>query len=217
MGDIFRVTKPGIPWPLIMKVPRLGPAAAESLIGLAFDLRHPQQLELTTRATKTSRAGLVAHARRFLRAHGEHAARLRSPPPAFARTPIVLVAVNTTRLEDERHPAMRFAISRILTLSSEFRLICLTVIPSSASSLEHLVELRQWVEPLGLPVQRLSLHAVESDSPADVIVELARYNNVSLLVIGAPSAGGRAWSRSTAPAVTARVACNVHVVRVPKR
>jgi len=48
-------------------------------------------------------------------------------------------------------------------------------------------------------------------------VEIARYNNVDVLVVGAPSQGGRAWSQSTASTVTARVNCSVHVVRVPKR
>jgi len=40
---------------------------------------------------------------------------------------------------------------------------------------------------------------------------------VDVLVVGAPSQGGRAWSQSTASTVTAKVNCSVHVVRVPKR
>jgi len=188
----------------------------QSCAHVAFDLRHPDQVALTERAQKSARAGLVAHARRFLRAHAEHAARLRSPPPLLNRTPIVLVAVNTSRMEDERHPAIHAAISQLLAQSTEFRLLCLTVVPVSASSIEHLVRLRKWVEPLGLPAQRLSLHAVESPDPASVILEIARFNNVDVLVVGAPSAGGRAWSQSTASTVTAKADCSVHVVRVPK-
>jgi len=189
----------------------------QSAAHVAFDLRHPDQVALTPRSKKSSRAGLVGQTRRFLRAHAEHAARLRTPPPLLSLTPIVLVAINTARMDDERHPAIRFAISQALALSTEFRLICLSVIPISASSIEHSLKLREWVEPLGLSAPRLSLHAVESDAPADVILELARYNNVDLLVIGAPSGGGRAWSRSTAKAVTAKAQCSVHVVRVPRR
>jgi nucleotide-binding universal stress UspA family protein len=184
---------------------------------VAFDLRHPEQVALTPRSHKSSREGLLGHARRFLRAHAEHAARLRSPPPLSSRTPIVLVAVNTARMEDQRHPAIRAAISQILAQSAEFRLLCLSVIPPSASSIEHLLRLRHWVEPLGLSPERLSLHAIASSAPAELIVEIARYNNVDELVIGAPSEGGRAWSQSTASTVTAQVNCNVHVVRVPKR
>jgi serine/threonine protein kinase len=184
---------------------------------VAFDLRHPEQVPLTARATKNRRTGFIAHVQRFLRARAEHGARLRSPGVLLSRTPIVLVGVDTAHLDDERHPAIRFALSQFLALSKEFRLICLTVIPPSATSLEHLVRLRHWVAPLGLPTQRLSLHAVESGAPADVIVEFARHNNVDLVVLGAPSEGGRAWSQSVASTVTARARCSVHVVRVKKR
>jgi eukaryotic-like serine/threonine-protein kinase len=189
----------------------------QSAAHVAFDLRHPEQVVLTPRSKKSSRIGMVAQVRRFLRAHAEHAGRLRTPAPLLSHTPIILVAVNTTRMEDERHPAIRFAISQMLALSTEFRLICLAVIPAAAPSLEHLLKLRQWVEPLGLSAERLSLHAVEAEDPAHVILEIARYNNVDVLVIGAPSPGGRAWSQSTASTVTAKANCSVHVVRVAKR
>lgn len=189
----------------------------QSAAHVAFDLRHPEQVSLTARATKAGRAGVVSHVRRFLRAYGEHDARLRSPGVLLSQTPIVLVAVDTAQMDDERHPAIRFATSQFLARSEEFRLICLSVIPPSATPLEHLVRLRHWVSPLDLPTQRLSLHAVESSAPADVIVEFARHNNVDLVVLGAPSEGGRAWSQSIASSVTARARCSVHVVRVPKR
>ena len=189
----------------------------QSAAHVAFDLRHPEQVPLTARATKVRRTGFIAHVQRFLRARAEHGARLRSPGVLLSRTPIILVAVDTAHLDDERHPAIRFAISQFLALSKEFRLICLTVIPPASNSLEHLVRLRHWVTPLDLPTQRLTLHAVESGVPADVIVEFARHNNVDLVVLGAPSEGGRAWSQSTASTVTAKARCSVHVVRVKKR
>ena len=184
---------------------------------VAFDLRHPEQVSLTARATKARRAGLVPHVQRFFRARAEHGDRLRSPRSLPGQTPIILVAVDTAHLDDERHPAVRLATSQLVSLSKEFRLICLTVIPPSAPSIEHLVRLRHWTAPLGLPLHRLSLHAVESDSPADVIVALARNNHVDLVVLGAPPEGGREWSRSVASAVTARVSCSVHLVRLSPR
>jgi eukaryotic-like serine/threonine-protein kinase len=188
----------------------------QSAAHVAFDLRHPEQVALTARATKSERAGLVAHLQRFVRARGEHGARLRAPRVILSRMPIVLVAIDTAHLEDERHRAIRSVVSQLVELSEECRLIALSVIAPSATSIEHLVKLRTWASPLGLPIQRLTLHAVESSSPADVIVELARHNNADLVVVGAPSEGGRAWSRSVASAVTARVSCSVHVVRVPR-
>ncbi len=189
----------------------------QSAAHVAFDLRHPSQVTLTARASKQKRKGFVAHVKRFMRAHNEHAARLRSPEVPLSQTPIVLVAVNTARIDDERHPAIRFAMSQILAVSTEFRVICLTVIPAGSSAVDHLVRLRHWAEPLHLPAQRLSLHTVESESPADVIVSFANHNNVDLVVIGAPSEGGRAWSQSTASTVSAKITCSVHVVRVKKR
>jgi serine/threonine protein kinase len=186
----------------------------QSAAHVAFDLSHPEQVVLTARSNKTERTGLISHIRRFFRARAQHGAQLRSPMALPSKTPIVLVAVDTTHIEDERHAAIRFAISQTLALAREFRLICLTVIPDPAVQLEHLVRLRHWAAPLDLPGQRLSLHAIESNSPADVIVELARHNNVDLVVLGAPSEGGRAWSLSVASAVAARVGCSVHLVRL---
>jgi serine/threonine protein kinase len=192
-------------------------ARYQSAAHLAFDLRNPEQVVLTQRATKTKRAGLLGHLRRFRRAHGEHAARLRTPAPLLSGTPILLAAVDTTHIDDERHPLIRLTLSRFLAQSSEFRLICLAVIAPTASPLEHLVRLRHWAEPLGLPRQRLTLHAIESLAPADLIVEFAQHNNADLIVLGAPLEGGSAWSQSTASKVTAQARCSVHVVRVPRR
>jgi nucleotide-binding universal stress UspA family protein len=192
-------------------------ARYQSAAHVAFDLRHPEQVAITARATKAKRVGLVTHVRRFVRARAEHGPRLRSPDALLSRTPIVLVAIDTRHLADERHAAIRVAVERILALSDEYRLLCLTVIPPSETAIEHLLHLRRWATPLGLDTQRLSLHAVDDGAPADVIVELARYNNVDLVVLGAPSEGGRAWSQSVASSVTARVQCSVHVVRVARR
>ena len=189
----------------------------QSAAHVAFDLRNPEQVPLTERARKARRTGIVAHIQRFLRARAEHGARLRSPGVLLSRTPIILVAVDTAHFDDERQPAIRFAVSQLLAFSKEFRLICLTVIPPVATALDHLVRLRHWVGPLGLPTQRLTLHAVESASPTDIIVDFARHNNVDMVVLGAPSEGGRAWSQSVASSVTARVRCSVHVVRLKKR
>ena len=183
---------------------------------VAFDLRHPEQVPLGARATKAARAGALAHVRRFLRARSEVGARLRVPEPLPSQTPIVLAAIDTGDIDDPRHAAILSVMSKIVELSEEFRLLCVSVIASNASSLEHVSRLRRWAAPLRLSGERLSLHALPSTSPADVIVELARYNNVDLVLLGAPSEGGRAWSRSVASAVTPRVSCSVHVARVPR-
>ena len=85
------------------------------------------------------------------------------------------------------------------------------------TALTHLVELKSWAEPLEVDAQRLSMHAVQSEDPAEAILDLARHNNVDLIVLGAPSGTDRDWSQSTASTITAKAKCSVHVVRVPQR
>ncbi|HYQ42692.1 MAG TPA: bifunctional serine/threonine-protein kinase/universal stress protein [Polyangiaceae bacterium] len=188
----------------------------QSAAHVAFDLRNPEQVTLSERASKQTKSGVLSHVGRFLRARAEFGARLRAPEPLANRTPIVLVAVDTENLADERHPAIRAETAQILAQSSEFRLLCLAVITPRLASLDHLVRLQEWVAPLELPAQRVSLHAIESVSPSETIVQIARHNNVDRIVIGAPREGGRAWANSTASHVTANAGCSVHVVRVPK-
>ena len=204
----------------------------QSAAHVAFDLRNPDQVVLTARAHKLGRAGLLGQLGRFWKARGEHGPRLRAPVVNVSRFPIVMVAVDTAHPDDERQPALKQVTSQILSLSTEFRLVCVTVVASprimdgagpgqSASGvhLEHLVRLRHWVEPLQVPAQRLSLHAIESSKPAEALVEFARANNVDLIVLGAPGPAqpGRTWWHSVASTVTANAHCSVHVVRVAER
>jgi nucleotide-binding universal stress UspA family protein len=89
---------------------------------------------------------------------------------------------------------------------------------ASDINLEHQVRLRQWIEPLGLPPWRLSLHVIEALSPEGALLDFARSNHVDLILIGAPSPAQQklAWWRSVASSVTANARCSVLVVRVPE-
>ena len=171
---------------------------------VAFDLRNPEQVPLTRRATKSARAGVLRQMRRFWRAR-----RLRLPRLPASRAPIVMVAVDTMRPDDERGSALRRATARIVASSEEIRILCVSVIPAAPSRLEsnvhleHLIRLRRWAEPLHLPAQRLSLHAIESSNAADALIELARLNDVDLIVADA----------SVGPALASHAHCSVHVVR----
>ena len=165
---------------------------------VAFDLRN-----------RTGRAHVAGHQvrtgtsfhqiRRFWKAHRELARGSWSPAAQVSHSPIVMVAVDTLHMDDERQEAIRSATAQMLSLNAEFRLICLSVIPiapvlegpvpaetASGQHLEHVARLRQWVEPLGLSAQRLSLHAIESSDAAQTLLEFARLNNVDLMVLGAP-------------------------------
>jgi len=190
---------------------------------LARALREPARIVLTERAAKTRRAGLLDQARRWWAARAVQAA----PAPRAERAPIVMVAVDTMHPEDARHPALRGAIARILSLSPDFRLICVSVVngePLAAPAdqpgihAEHLERLRRWVAGLEVPETRLSLHVIQSLSPASTLLGFAHDNDVDLIVLGAPDPKEQtlAWWRSVASSVTANAHCSVHVVRVPR-
>src|SRR5262249_53896065 len=163
----------------------------QSAAHVAFDLRHPEQVPITARAGKSSAAGLAEQARRWWLSRSKRAEPRGLPRTQVAATPIIMVAVDTTHPEDERHPALQRSTAQMLSLSLDFRLICVSVIrraiaaehavdgeTASATYLDHLARLRHWVEPLRLPPRRLSLHVVESANPENALLEFARTNHV---------------------------------------
>jgi nucleotide-binding universal stress UspA family protein len=195
---------------------------------VAFDLRHRDTVTLTERAARVAGIGWLAQMRRWWAAK-RPSLDLRTATRGEA--PVVLVAVDTEHPDDERHPALRAATRAILAVSDDFRLMFVSAIGAapvgegealedtdSGRQLEHRNRLRHWVEPLGLPPSRQSLHVVESGDPAATLLELARANHVDLIVIGAPGPSERAlaWWRSAASTVTANAPCSVHVVRAPQ-
>jgi len=202
----------------------------QSAAHVAFDLRHPEQVALTGRALKSGRLGFLAQLRRWWHARSE---RLRIVPAVQrSAAPIIMVAVDTTHPDDPRQRPMQRATAQVLSLSAEFRLVCVSVIHGgpraeisrdvqgeSGIHIEHLVRLRHWVEPLQLPAQRLSMHVIESARPENALLEFARRNHVDLIILGAPGPTQQAplaWWRSVASTVTANAHCSVHLVRVPE-
>lgn len=199
------------------------PSAAQ----LAFDLRHPDRVTLTERAAKTRRLGLVAHLKRWLRAAGLEAEIARPPAEQAAAAPIVVAAVDTVHLDDPLQRALQAAVGRVIAHSPQARLACVTVLrdaplmddaksgeTASGMHLDHLVRLRHWAAPMGLPAERLSTHVLEGSDPARVVLEYARLNNASLIVIGAANYSERVIGRSTTAEVVDEAPCSVYVVRV---
>jgi eukaryotic-like serine/threonine-protein kinase len=151
---------------------------------------------------------------------------------AARRVPVIMVAVDTEHPDDERHPALQAATRQLLSLYPELRLMCISVVKAALPGegpneldtttgrhLEHKMRLRHWVEPLGFPPSRVSLHVIEGANAAGTLLDLARANHVDLIVLGAPGTSQRAlaWWRSVASSVTANAQCSIHVVRVPDR
>ncbi len=233
-----RAARPTLPaWLQEIVLHCLEPDAArryQSAALVAFDLRHPRQVALTERAERTQAPGFFAQLVRWWRvrrpngaiAADDVAAPVAAVPAAAA--PVIMIAIDTEHPDDERHPALQWTTRQIVSLNAEFRLMCVSVIraaplgdtgeSASAKHLEHKARLRHWVDPLKLPPERVSLHVIESGNSADTLLELARSNNVGLVVVGAPGPSSRAlaWWRSVASSVTANAPCSVHVVRVPE-
>lgn len=201
---------------------RRHPSAAQ----LAFDLRHPDRVQLGARAEKLRRAGFIAHLRRWAQAAGREAEILPPPAAQTEAAPIVVAAVDTAHIDDDLQRALQGAVGRVLAHAPGARLACLAVLrdaplmdgskPQETASglhLEHLVRLRHWSLPMNLPPERLSLHVFEGSDPARVILEYAKANNASLIVIGAAHYSERMIGRSTTTQVSEEAGCSVYVVR----
>lgn len=206
-------------------------ARYQSAAHIAFDLRHPEQVALSARANRSRSVGVAAQVGRWWRARGRDDTRQR-PRRLDLRVPVIMVAVDTEHPDDERHPALQATTRQLVSLYRELRLMCVSIVrappvgegpddmdTTTGRHLEHKMRLRHWIEPLGLPQVRISLHVIEGVSAASMLLELARANHVDLIILGAPAASqrGLAWWRSVASSVTASAPCSVHVVRVPER
>jgi hypothetical protein len=180
---------------------------------IAFDLANPAQVPLTDRAERRSRAGVLKLGRRWLKARN-FAAPL-PPPPATAVVPlpVVLVAIGADQIDEPFFEALREATRRRVAVTGGCRVACMTVVPPAASlsddtptgrHIKHLVSLRRWAKPLGLPEERLTYHVLESDQPATALLDYASVNEVEEILMGPGKEAAR---------VVAEAPCSVAVVR----
>ena len=180
---------------------------------IAFDLANPAQVPLTERAERRSRAGVVTRARRWLKAR--NFAPPSPPPPAteVAPLPIVLVALGATQTDEPFFEALRAATRRLIAANGGCRVACMTIVPPEASlsddtptgrHIKHLVSLRRWAKPLGLPEERLTYHVLESAQPATALLDYAMVNEVEEILMG---------PGENAAQVVVEAPCSVTVVR----
>jgi eukaryotic-like serine/threonine-protein kinase len=223
------------PWlqEIILRCLEPDPAARyQSAAHVAVDLRNSERVLLTARATRTERVRFMTQFKLWWRSRHQRRTLRKKPQVLISQSPVIMVAVDTSHPDDERHPALQWTVRQLASLNLEFRLICVSAIraasvgesggaadTSSGLQLVHKVRLHNWIEPLRLPPSRLSLHVLESGDPAATLLDFAKSNNVDLIVLGAPAPNetAMAWWRSVASTVTANAHCSVHVVRVPSR
>jgi protein-serine/threonine kinase len=203
---------------------RRHPTAAQ----LAFDLRHPDAVPLTPRASKARRDGFGQVLRRRFNPEAQPRFRPRRDPAAQVdAAPIVAVAVDLSGQPPALAEALRAAVGRILLTLPGARVACVNVLRTNCVLLDttldaegrtkharRLAELRHWAEPMRLPEGRATFHVLEAVSPAAALLEYATANPVDHMVLGARCRSvRRKLLGSVAGEVAAEAPCTVTVVR----
>jgi serine/threonine protein kinase len=225
-----RRLQPGVPeWLQEVILRCLEPQAAgryASAAQVASDLAHPDQVTVGERGRRLRRPGLGTLLKRWIMATGYEPSPLERPSQQLVAASIVVAAVATQHRNEQRFQVLRDVVKRLMAIDPDRRLSCVTVIrPSSdlaggaeeeagtSQRIKHLVLLRHWAEPLGLPAERLSYHVIESGDPAAALLEFARANPVDHIVIGAPPADVPMKGTFVSTRVAAEAPCSVTVVR----
>jgi nucleotide-binding universal stress UspA family protein len=168
---------------------------------LAFDLGNLAAVAVGERGLRTHRAPPLTVFARWIRAAG------LEPPPAARAVPrlvgsgIVLVAVATAHTDEGQQEALRRTVKRIVG-GDRTRVACVTVVPPSSElgghrddqtapgqRIKQLRLLREWAEPMELGEGQLTYHVLESDRPAEALIEYVRANGVEHVVLGPPPRG----------------------------
>ena len=182
----------------------LEPEAAQryqSAALLAFDLTHPEQIQVTERGNKIAATGFGSHFIRWIKAAGMHYQPSPLPAQQISEVPIVMVAVPHKDVSDATLQALRQAVLRSLGTRPGARLACVSVIPlqpGHATDAMHseaqvhrryLSALHQWAEPLKRTGHQQSFHVLEASDVAQALLHYARGNQVSVIVMGAATHG----------------------------
>ena len=182
----------------------LEPAAADrypSAAHLAFDLTHPDQVQITEHGHRLKGTGAGTHIKRWLRAAGAEYQPSPLPARQIAEVPILMVAVPHRDVTDATLYSLREAVGRSLGIRPGARLAVVTVVAPGAASTtdagksetalhrQMLAMLKNWSVGLKLDGHQVSYHVLEDGDPADAIVRYAETNRVGMIVMGAATHG----------------------------
>jgi len=168
---------------------------------LAFDLTYPALVQVGPRGENTRRTSWRTHAKRWLKAAGMHYHPSPLPSAQVEQVPIVMVAVPWKDVSDATLYSLRRAASRSLGIRPGARLACVTVIgpgdmdPTDDHTNEvqvhrfQLDRLRQWAQGLDLENRQVSFHVLEARDTAEALLEYARTNSATLMILGAATHG----------------------------
>jgi serine/threonine protein kinase len=209
----------------------LEPRAADryqSATRLRQVLRDHESVTLTERADRVDPLSFWENLKRMFRAAGYEPSP--SPRPSIGNddAPLMIAAIDTRQSDEDLREHMQTTAKNLLQAYPESRLVCLSTIASTptfegnqesetASGIVrgHLVQLMEWAKPLKLPPERISYHVLEALDPASRIVEFAKDNDASLILIGASHKLPNKvtpW-RTSMTKIVEEAPCSVHIVR----
>ncbi len=209
----------------------LEPRAADryqSAARLRQVLRDPEGVTLTERADRVEPPSFWQNLKGMFRAAGYEPSPSPRPSKGNLDAPLMIAAIDTRQSDEDLRERMQITAKNLLQAYQESRLICLSTIASTptyegkhesetASGIVrgHLVQLMEWAKPLKLPPERISYHVLEALDPAARIVEFAKDNDASLILIGASHKLPNKvtpW-RTSMTKIVEEAPCSVHIVR----
>jgi nucleotide-binding universal stress UspA family protein len=225
-----RALRPDLPaWLQEIILRCLEPEAASryaSAAHLAFDLAHPDQVQVGPRGQRLARTAWFDHFRRWVRAAGAQYQPSPLPSTRVDEVPIVMVAVPHHDVSDATLYSLRQAAKRSLGIRPGARLACVRVIaPVEAMAGDevqetevhrfHLEQLRQWSLGVQLQGHQVSFHVLEDRDVARALLGYAEKNRVTLMVLGAATHGlaTERWIPTIPTRVAMQAPCSVLLVK----
>ena len=168
------------PWlqEIILRCLEIDPEARYATAAqLAFDLKHPDQIALTERASRTRRDGIFTVAWRWLRASRYPSLRQhRALTTHLANAPIILAAIDLEPGHEALSQAFALAVRRVLATEPNARLACINVLKIARLALDELED-ATGTQPASRPVGRTqALGACNPDRAGTNNVSRARIN-----------------------------------------
>ncbi len=231
-----RKLRPGIPpWlqEIILRCLSPDPAARHPTAAqLAFDLTHPEQVQLTPRSEKLTRDPWTVRLKRRFNPDSFRPSRImvKRLDATMSSAPIIAAAIDLSESHRELTDAIRMTVGRILKALPEARLACINVQKINLITLDEqvdgdghsihvqrLVALKDWARTIGLPDDRVTVHVLEAVDAGGAILDYVRKNNVDHVVLGATTnALLRNILGSVASEIVQKAPCTVTVVRKPR-
>jgi len=227
-----RAIRPEIPrWLQEVVLRCLEPRGADryqSAARLRQVLRDPAGVTLTKRANRVEPPSFWQNLKGMFKAAGYEPSPSPLPSMGNYDAPLMIAAIDTRQSDVGLQERMQLTAKNLLLAYPESRLVCLSTISSTptfegneenetASGIVrgHLVQLMEWAKPLKLSPERISYHVLEAMDPASRIVEFAKDNDASLILIGASHKAPNKvtpW-RTSMTKIVEEAPCSVHIVR----